>query len=923
MLGTLVHAQDVMPGRVILKVKPEYTSYVDGDQLNINRLKPVLEGVGTYRTKQLFPNSDKPATRNLAPDQVDKQVDITTVYEVFFDQKIDPLKVAQAIKNTQTVVYSEPRFTAKPLNTPSDELLDSLWHLPIIKAFEAWAIDTGGSDITIAIVDTGVDWDHPDLEGALQENADEIPDNGVDDDENGYIDDVIGWNFFDDNNDPDETGFSHGTHVAGLSGAVVDNALGVAGTGWSCKIMAVKAGDKLNLPFGYDGIVYAADNGADVINCSWGNFVISSVAQDIVQYATYNKQAVLVGGAGNDNRETLFYPASFPEVISVGATDSLDRKADFSNYNYLIDVLAPGARIFSLKNDGYGYDSGTSMSAPIVAGLAGLIKHRYPQLGPLQIQEQIRVSADASIYDLDSNEQFTGKLGTGRIDMKQALLTISSPAFRIAYQEVTDNNDLIFKPGEDIEVGVELANYLLGAGDVQVTLHTDNPFVQILGGEWSIANLPENGRANNLNAPFIIQLLPGIALNEELVLRIEAQDGGSNYKMTDYIVVKVNQDYVNVNVNAIQTSVSNNGLIGYTDFLRTDGLGFQYEVEEALLYEAGLMIGVQEVGETRVVDRIRNGSFNDQDFWYDQIIESMEPDGDRAYYAFGSFTDSSAIRDEIGLHIEQEVYAYDDEAHENYVIIAYTIENRSDEVLENLCAGLFADWDVINAFENQAKTAYGKRLGYVYYTGDDQLTAGIQSLTLLPFNAYMIDNIQGGAGGVDLYDSTGFNSPDKYLTLSSERLEAGMGDREGNDVIQVMANKGIQLMPGEKQTLAFALHAGRSIEQVLSSADAAYERYHGIPPGADVAGIADIGVLWPNPTRDNLTLELSLRDRNLFKIEVYNTLGLQVVITSSPTLYAGYNQLKIDLPELETGIYFLRLSTEGFVETLPFQYTSD
>jgi hypothetical protein len=421
----------------------------------------------------------------------------------------------------------------------------------------------------------------------------------------------------------------------------------------------------------------------------------------------------------------------------------------------------------------------------------------------------------------------------------------------------------------------------------------------------------------------VIELLPGIEINEELVLKVEAQDGNSDYKMTDYIAVKVNQDFINVNVNSIQTSVSNNGLIGYTDFLRTDGLGFQFEVEEALLYEAGLMIGVQEVGETRVVDRIRNGRFADQDFWYEQIIERSVPPAEQAYFAYGSFTDSSAIRDEIGLLIEQEVIAYDDEGHDQYVIVEYTIVNTSDEVLENVAAGLFADWDINNAFENQAKTAYGKRLGYVYYTGDDQLTAGIQSLTLLPFNSYMIDNFSGGAGGVDLYDSTGFDSPDKFVTLSTERLEAGMGDREGNDVIQVMANKGIRLLPGEQQKLAFALHAGRSIDQVLESADAAYERYHGAPPGSDVDGVAEIGALWPNPTRDDLTLELSLRNRTLFQVQVFNTQGVEVINTSSPTLYAGYNQVQIELPDLETGVYFLRLVTDGFVETMPFQYTSD
>jgi hypothetical protein len=920
-----VIAQDieVVPGRLIIKIKPEFEQFVAGDDLNIYSLKPIFDAAGVKDTRQLFPKSEKPTSTSRSPVDTRLYTDITTIYELTFDTKVNPYKLARALLNTRTLEYAEPRYLAQTTSIPSDALIDSLWHLPIIKAFEAWEIDTGSNDVLIAIIDTGVDMDHPDLMDAIAVNEDEIPNNGLDDDDNGFVDDVRGWNFFNDNNNPDETGFSHGTHVAGLSNGITNNEIGIAGTGWACKLLPVKSGDKLNLPFGYDGIVYAADNGADIINCSWGSFGESFFAADIVRYATYNKQAMLIGSAGNNNQEIPFYPAAYPEVLSVGASDSLDQKADFSNYGFTLDVLSPGAAIFSLKNDGYGYDSGTSMAGPIVAGLAGLLKSRYPQLMPRQLQQQIRVTADTGIYDLESNATFEGKLGTGRINMERALLAINTPGLSAEYWEISDNDDMVFSPTEEIMVGVELANFLLNAPGVVVTLTTDNPNVSVISGTWMAGNITQNGRANNLNNPFLIRVNETASNNELVALKLEAKVQGTDYKYTVFKSFNINQDFVNVTVNNIKTTVSKHGLIGYTDFLQSSGIGFSYLLEDDLLYEGGLMIGVETKGQTKVVDRIRNGSFADQDFWEANSIRRMVPSGEEAFLATGSFTDSSAIRDEIGLSIKQEIKAYDDSAHQNYVLLAYEIQNLSEARLENLSVGVFADWDIIDANENHGKTAYGKRLGYVHYTGDNQVTAGIQALTLLPFNSYMIDNIRGGEGGVDLYDSTGYDSQDKLTTLTNERLQAGITDDEGNDVIQIMAMKGITLEPLEVAKVCFALHAGNSIDAVLKSADAAYERFHGAPPGADVEGIADVGRLWPNPTRDDLTLEITLRSRANFIVEVYNTQGLKVLERETPSLFAGYNQILVALPELSTGIYFLRISNSDFIHNIPFQYLND
>ena len=459
--GQSLHSE-YAEGWLSLKVNSELRSNCYIDRIANAELTKLFERLGVDQFEKRFPHAEPfVAPRAALPNAKENRVDLSLIYKVHYTSKIDPLKAAKILMTSGLLAYAEPLYLDKPLVVPNDPMIATMWHLEAINAFDGWDIDTGSSDITIAIVDTGVDWDHPDLAEAIKLNVEELNGvAGVDDDNNGYVDDIRGWNFHDDNNDPNETGFSHGTHVAGLAGAIPNNGIGVAGTGWACKILPVKVGDKLIIPFGYEGVVYAADNGADVINCSWGGFALTETGYDVMKYATYNKDALVLGGAGNDNRETRFYPASFREVMSIGATDTTNQKADFSNFNYEIDLVAPGAYIFSLKNDEFGYDSGTSMAAPIAAGVAALIRSKFPTLSALQVMEQLCVTSDKAIYDIDFNEPYAGKLGSGLLNMKQALDGINLPGLRVIDYVVTDGDDDIFSEGDEVSLSVEFFNYL-------------------------------------------------------------------------------------------------------------------------------------------------------------------------------------------------------------------------------------------------------------------------------------------------------------------------------------------------------------------------------------------------------------------------------------------------------------------------------
>lgn len=309
-------------------------------------------------------------------------------------------------------------------NTPNDPYFASnvLLHLEQsndhdIDASTAWDTTTGSADVLIAVIDTGVDTDHPDLVDNIWTNPNEIPNNGIDDDNNGYIDDVHGWDFVEDDNDPSSTPTSssydntvvvHGTHVAGLIGAVGNNGVGVVGVNWTVRIMPLRVFDdqgNSSMSEVLDAIAYAQANGAKVMNMSYGGTTFSQFESDAITNAAA-AGVLSVAAAGNENvnlNVTPEYPACYTSVIGVGATDSNDDMASFSNYGTdCVDVAAPGESILStvyVDNTGlfpneYDFLSGTSMSTPIVSGIAGLILAVQPGFSTSQITDFITSSAD-------------------------------------------------------------------------------------------------------------------------------------------------------------------------------------------------------------------------------------------------------------------------------------------------------------------------------------------------------------------------------------------------------------------------------------------------------------------------------------------------------------------------------------------------
>ncbi|MHC4620227.1 MAG: S8 family serine peptidase [Planctomycetota bacterium] len=369
---------------------------------------------------------------------------------------IDIDDMASEYSKHSAVEYAEPDYIGEICSLPNDTYVDpnqdgtwskgswgqdyeDLWGLKRIDAELAWGVAYDGNseedDVTVAVIDTGLDYDHEDIADNTWVNlAEQNGQTGIDDDENGYVDDVRGWNFQQDNNDPGDLN-GHGTHVAGIIGAAGNNAIGICGVTWNSQIMGLKAWASSEYA---EAICYAADNGARVVNLSWRLTVHSSLIEDAIDYAYYGDgdsggSCTIVVAAGNDSDDTSeYFPQCMKEVIVVASTGQDDQRVSSSNFGFKVDVAAPGDSILSLRatgtskgspiNEDYTVLSGTSQAAPHVAGLAALILAIYPEYDHEQIRQLLRISSDdagEAGWDMDT--------GYGRINAANALQASVTP----------------------------------------------------------------------------------------------------------------------------------------------------------------------------------------------------------------------------------------------------------------------------------------------------------------------------------------------------------------------------------------------------------------------------------------------------------------------------------------------------------------
>ncbi len=374
----------------------------------------------------------------------------------------------------KAVSFVEPNLLLKVQETiPNDLKFTDQWALyntdqsggsgsGDISAVTGWDIEKGSPDIIIAVIDTGAEYTHPDLQANIWQNPEEIPANGIDDDQNGFADDIVGWDFVEaqncfqgedcsqQDNDPQDL-LGHGTHVAGIIAAATNNSIGIAGVSWNSKLMILRAGYKSDTGAGLleaddvaSAILYAANNGAKIINASWGDYESSTIVEQAISYAV-TKDVLIVAAAGNGNTDKHFYPAATESsnIIAVGSTDSSDKKAGSSNFGLWVDISAPGEAILSTCiGNTYCYKSGTSMATPHVTGLAALLFSHFQGWPAAFIKELVLSGADI-IPALNGLNKVSG-----RINIFSSLsLGFRNPDLFVSHFSQSFGSDNCYSPG--------------------------------------------------------------------------------------------------------------------------------------------------------------------------------------------------------------------------------------------------------------------------------------------------------------------------------------------------------------------------------------------------------------------------------------------------------------------------------------------
>ncbi|NOX89479.1 MAG: S8 family serine peptidase [Calditrichaeota bacterium] len=562
-----IFAGEFYSNRLLVALKPHESSWITGAVVkNRGKISPDLNNLfRKYRVVRL-----ERWLKSADENDVYNGIDFTKVYRLYLQKS----SLLNAAKNEFAALPSVQKATAEPkvkiamplpATVPFDPYYNRQWYLKRIMANYAWTLlDQVKNDTTtvlIGIVDTGIDYLHPELEQMLYVNPGEDIDgdgvmtesdfNGIDDDNNGFVDDISGWDFSaasdslmgDNDIRPPNAGaneiLSHGTHVSGIAGAMPDNGIGISGIARHYKIIGTKHSlddDVVNgyLYNAYDGILYCAKLGATVINCSWGGTYYSSLAQDLINMVSEKYGSIVVAAAGNDNTNNdvnHFYPSDLDGVITVAALSSGDRKASFSNFGRVIDISAPGQGIYSTIHyykGGYASWQGTSMASPVVAGSFALLKYFFPNFTREELIDRLLKAADP----LDSlNPGYAGLLGSGRVNVYNAIAPHFLPGIFVSNDSVLfsdDNENRQIDPGETVNISLTVANRAnwQNAGDVKIAARCDDPLVQLTDSVVFFGDLPAGEARTNAF--------------EDLELRIAPTHSYGNVKIEFTISAKTN-----------------------------------------------------------------------------------------------------------------------------------------------------------------------------------------------------------------------------------------------------------------------------------------------------------------------------------------------------------------------------------------------
>jgi subtilisin family serine protease len=524
-------------GKLIIKLKDNISlSKVRGDS-QVNTVKPAFK----YLSHLPYESMSSAVNRGL-----------DRVHVMEFDTAVPVKSMLKKYQGDPDVEYVQPNYIYEPDVVPNDPMYSEQYAHQLTEAEPAWDLSTGSSDVVVAVIGTGVDIDHPDLVTNIWINPGETPDNFIDDDNNGYIDDVKGWNFYNNSNDPRPSGSSHETKVAGVIAAVGNNGVGICGVTWNSRIMPLRVA--YNSEQVAEAIEYARANGAHIINMSFGNYDKTKYGDSLVKEMldnAYEEGLLLVATAGNDKVSYNRYPAALYNVMAVAATNQYDERAVWSNtkgtnFGPWVDIAAPGSSILStIPDGGYNYGNGTSFAAPYVSGLGALLFSYNSILTNIKVRAILENTTDPVVIEPDYLY-----IGTGRVNVWNALYN-SGSLYPLGEIVSPKNHELISKDTGQIPLTffthgsayqLEYRAYgsdqwtLIAQGDTQpIPIPKDIPFMQS-----SLSDLGVPGNEPPLRDARINLFFDNPGLGT-FMLRLTVTNSG--YTHADTKMIGIGEDY--------------------------------------------------------------------------------------------------------------------------------------------------------------------------------------------------------------------------------------------------------------------------------------------------------------------------------------------------------------------------------------------
>lgn len=604
-----------LKGRLILKTAESISSPTNG-KLSNQLSRQLKQEAFVLSVDKMFPGKEAPLQQRNAAGQ--KLVDLSRLYTIELDPEVDVLSAAAALTGQEGIEYAEPWIIHELFYQPNDPYADTtvqdlMWYLNQIKAREAWDICKGDPNVITGIVDTGISFYHPDLQKNIYKNTKD-PVDGIDNDGDGFVDNYKGWdlsglNFFDPgDNDPSYT-LSHGVAVAGTYGATPDNGIGTVGPAFNCSYMPIKASTDIvpgAITEGYQGIVYAVDQGAQIINCSWGSSGYTNFGKDVIEYATVNRGAAVVAACGNIDMDLALYPAAFDRVISVSNSSYGDVKVPNATYHYSVDLTAPGINLrVPDKHNKYHIAYGTSFSSPMACAAIALTLSKFSDMTGFQAAQRVRVTAD----DISSqNPNYTDKLGKGRINMLAALTDPDRPSIRVDDLYITDlDGDQVFNPGDTLLIRPNYHNYLGATQKLVVELLVDPKYTRLVNYKQEIGKIGANTADTGTTEPFMLALNHNIPESHKLDLRFGFTDKQNDYTDYQYLEVEVAPGYLDIDINDLKMSLIEKGELGKRRFpYNNGGIGIKYKDQVNIAYECGFLVGNAQNG---VSDNVRKSGY--------------------------------------------------------------------------------------------------------------------------------------------------------------------------------------------------------------------------------------------------------------------------------------------------------------------------